>query len=84
MRKIIKKTEFPFSESNDEKCAICLNPFELNSTLLPCSHTFCMGCIANWWVTNSTCPYCRQSFTFIYDSHGRKLAREDLPGEVLV
>lgn len=75
MKKIIDNAN-PFSNNeNEEKCAICLSLCESSSATLPCDHVFCIGCIANWWVTNSTCPYCRQKFEFVFDFRGRRLAQ---------
>ena len=62
MKKIIGSNT-PFSEGDGgEKCAICLSECGENSAILPCAHVFCVSCIANWWVCNSTCPYCRKQF----------------------
>lgn len=73
MKKIMSKKNVFVNRDNNEKCAICLSECAKNSATLPCSHAFCMDCISNWWATNSTCPYCRNTFSFIYDYRGKRL-----------
>lgn len=44
-------------------CAICLmdfSPGEDTRVLPKCSHTFHVGCIDKWLLSQSTCPTCRQ------------------------
>lgn len=50
-------------------CSICMDEVKDKATL-PCKHSFCKGCIVKWSETSTTCPNCREPFTFI--KHGRK------------
>lgn len=84
MNKIIKHSNVAFFEKEEDKCAICLGDCENSSAMLPCSHVFCLGCIANWWISNSTCPFCRQNFEFVFDCRGRKMKKQDLPSNILI
>ena len=49
-----------------ERCAICLNEIEVGRKMkrLDCDgqHSFCHGCINNWFADNATCPFCRHKF----------------------
>ena len=51
--------------TEEEICVICLEHFQ-DPIKLPCSHTFCAKCLANWRPSNvdkeaceNTCPKCR-------------------------
>ncbi|CAE7736624.1 rnf141 [Symbiodinium sp. CCMP2592] len=47
-------------------CCICMEEPEVASALLPCGHTFCEPCIAQWSMSgsdySSKCPVCRADF----------------------
>ncbi|XP_042258131.1 E3 ubiquitin-protein ligase TRIM47-like, partial [Thunnus maccoyii] len=45
------------------KCCICLDEFT-NPTSLPCGHSFCLGCIGEYWRINGACqcPLCKAFF----------------------
>ena len=49
-----------------ERCGICLDEIEVGREMkrLDCDgqHSFCHGCIENWFVGNATCPTCRHKF----------------------
>ena len=46
--------------SNDEKCSVCLSSMDSDSYTTNCNHTFCKGCIEEWFNNNhSDCPMCR-------------------------
>lgn len=48
------------SGSNDEKCSVCLSSINSDSYTTNCNHTFCKGCIEEWFDNNhSDCPMCR-------------------------
>lgn len=40
-------------------CIICQDLF-INSTTLPCAHSFCEYCLKSWLQKKSNCPICRQ------------------------
>ena len=40
------------------ECAVCYDGFT-DPRLLPCSHTFCLGCLAGIIASNPECPLCR-------------------------
>ncbi|CAE7213370.1 rnf141 [Symbiodinium necroappetens] len=47
-------------------CCICMEDPDVASALLPCGHTFCEPCIAQWSMSgsdySSKCPVCRADF----------------------
>ena len=49
-----------------ERCGICLDELEVGRKMkrLDCDgqHSFCHGCIDNWFADNATCPFCRHKF----------------------
>ena len=53
------KNSPPFSEN---KCAICLGPFENMSYTNSCSHKFCFTCIIEWSKVRHSCPLCKARF----------------------
>ena len=45
-------------------CAICCGDTCNNPHTLPCTHTFCAGCIVNWFRNgHNECPLCRDPCT---------------------
>ncbi|XP_033732257.1 uncharacterized protein LOC117321792 [Pecten maximus] len=51
-------------EDNDGSCAICTELY-LDPRLLPCRHTFCLGCLERWHASSHqrhyfSCPICRE------------------------
>lgn len=59
-KKTVKKTQ---------DCSICMCEITDKATL-PCKHTFCKDCIVKWSETSTTCPNCREPFSYI--KHGRR------------
>nr|CAB3490916.1 unnamed protein product [Digitaria exilis] len=47
------------------ECAICLEDFEFGDrlSLMPCSHTFHVGCLAEWLAIRRLCPCCRRALS---------------------
>ena len=49
-----------------EKCAVCLNEFEVGREMmqLDCDglHEFCQECVERWLANHNTCPVCREKF----------------------
>ena len=43
-------------------CIICQDLF-INSTTLPCAHSFCEYCLQTWLLKKNNCPICRQIIT---------------------
>ena len=41
-------------------CGICYGLFCETSTIKPCMHSFCGGCISEWHTRSNSCPYCRE------------------------
>lgn len=41
-------------------CGICYGLFCETSTLKPCMHSFCGGCISEWHNKSNSCPFCRE------------------------
>lgn len=48
---ILEKTE----------CPICYETIKRSCRELPCGHTFCSGCIMNWWKRQLNCPICKRN-----------------------
>jgi len=56
---IIRARGFAYANvSNNENCAICLEPHP-HKIELTCGHSFHKKCIMNWLKTHNTCPLCR-------------------------
>ena len=43
-------------------CIICQDLF-IDSTTLPCAHSFCEHCLQTWLTKKKNCPICRQTIT---------------------
>jgi len=65
-KQVVAKTK---KKTKSCDCSICMDEVKDKATL-PCKHSFCKGCIVKWSETSTTCPNCREPFTFI--KHGRK------------
>lgn len=65
------------------ECCICLDmiPCESEACIDCCSHTFCSSCICAWSLRGNTCPYCRRTFSVVYNHiHKSVLALPSPPG----
>lgn len=55
------------SSDEEDKCAICIDPFEVGQTIkqLPCNkkHIFHKNCIDKWLSHNKICPSCRKEIS---------------------
>eukprot|EP01080_Neovahlkampfia_damariscottae_P012752 gene12752-7028_t len=51
---IITKIEDEF------KCPICQELLIHSTTIVSCSHTFCLDCLKEWFKSNKNCPVCRK------------------------
>lgn len=54
--------ELELGRIKDTECAVCLAEFEEGDQLRylpPCSHTFHVSCIDEWFRIHSSCPLCR-------------------------
>lgn len=40
------------------ECSICMSSSD-DTVILPCNHTFHMGCISRWYMRSNSCPNCR-------------------------
>lgn len=51
------------SESDPPQCCICLGDLT-GPTSLPCRHSFCLGCIGEYWRVHGSflCPLCKTNF----------------------
>jgi hypothetical protein len=47
------------SDKKENKCPLCLENFDNNSTLTLCGHLFCIDCIFNHLKNSRYCPKCR-------------------------
>jgi PHD and RING finger domain-containing protein 1 len=68
------------TDSNAEKCPICLLSFDKNQEIgkpIVCNHSFCFPCINEWSKVVQTCPIDRKEFTEInvYDFESDKIKR---------
>tara|TARA_B110000977_G_scaffold139881_1_gene177558 strand:+ start:1654 stop:2232 length:579 start_codon:yes stop_codon:yes gene_type:complete len=43
----------------NEKCVICMEDTIERPVTLVCGHSFCYGCIGQWFSEKNTCPTCR-------------------------
>ncbi|KAL7669758.1 hypothetical protein ACOME3_004705 [Neoechinorhynchus agilis] len=41
-------------------CAICFEIINKCVTIQPCLHSFCAGCLSQWYRISTTCPTCKQ------------------------
>lgn len=48
------------ASSDLEECCVCME--RKPEVTLPCTHSYCLFCIEQWNVSNTTCPLCREEF----------------------
>ncbi|CAN8004220.1 unnamed protein product [Ixodes pacificus] len=53
-------------ESDLEECCVCME--RKPEVTLPCTHSYCLFCIEQWNVSNTTCPLCREEFDITDDT----------------
>ena len=53
------------SKAAENKCTICLGPFENMSSTGICSHKFCFTCLLEWTKIRHACPLCKIEFESI-------------------
>ena len=58
----------PGNSSREDKCSICLGPFENLSTIDSCLHKFCFTCIVEWSKVRHACPLCKIAFRIVMHS----------------
>ena len=58
MEEVARKTVIEQME-DEFSCIICQDLF-INSTTLPCAHSFCEYCLMSWLQKKNNCPICRQ------------------------
>ncbi|XP_064482360.1 RING finger protein 141-like [Ornithodoros turicata] len=51
---------FDSLQDNLEECCVCME--RKPQVTLPCTHSYCLFCIEQWNVSNTTCPLCREEF----------------------
>ena len=44
------------------ECSICFCPMACCHSIIPCGHSFCYSCIADWASKHKTCPFCLGPF----------------------
>ncbi|KAJ6220674.1 hypothetical protein RDWZM_006486 [Blomia tropicalis] len=55
-----KRTQQRESDSESNRCPICLETIERRATAYDCGHQFCYDCISQWMQQRNRCPLCRQ------------------------
>ncbi|KAK4507334.1 hypothetical protein PRZ48_001069 [Zasmidium cellare] len=45
------------AKTKDQLCAVCFGPFQ-DAVTTRCQHTFCFGCIYEWFGGSTACPKC--------------------------
>ena len=68
--KIKKFMQFKADEYHvGEQCQVCLEEVEVGKLMkqLDCGgrHSFCSGCIDQWFAEHKTCPICRHNFMWL-------------------
>ncbi|KAJ1436974.1 Zinc finger, RING-type [Sesbania bispinosa] len=60
-------SKLSWKASEQEDCAVCLEPFRNGETLtpLPCAHRFHSRCLKPWLDNNSHCPCCRKDILLL-------------------
>ena len=73
-----KKTKFTNEDIEQVKstveCGICMEIF-VNPFSLPCTHSFCEGCIKQCFKTSKECPMCKESFLLREARHNPTLEK---------
>jgi len=58
------------AKCGDDQCPVCLEK-DVNTMLLPCSHTFHGDCILQWVQNNFSCPLCRTEISHFVPMKGQ-------------
>lgn len=71
------KPDYSDSDCSDQRCAICLDTFEIGEsvswakTTMYCNHAFHTSCIKHWLHRKRTCPVCRYGIILRQDQYVR-------------
>ena len=65
----------PIEEEEKDDCPICQSELPKATTTLNCGHSFCTGCILQWFQRKNTCPMCRAA---VPEAAGQKGPRRTL------
>lgn len=82
VHRLISDSESDSSDSNSqsEKCPICLLSFKNQETATPvtCQHQFCLDCLLEWSKNMNTCPVDRKKYelVFVRSKFNGKIVRE--------
>lgn len=65
-------SKIDFVEHTDDSCPICLEEYRTSKNKvreLLCTHSFCDGCISEWFSKHKQCPCCKIDMEDVYLHH---------------